>query len=54
MLGNIFGNIFSKTFFTESKPLKEISRFIGSKKEASVVLFGDSVSIRVAREDSDR
>jgi hypothetical protein len=50
MLDNVFGNI----FFTQSKPLKEISRFIGSKKEASVVLFGDSVSVRVAREDSDR
>ncbi len=48
------GNIFSNIFLTKSKPLKEISRFIESKKEVPVVLFGDSVSKRVAREDSDR
>ena len=50
MLDNIFKNI----FFPKNRPFREISRYINSKNEAAVVLFGDSVSKRIAREDIDK
>jgi len=50
MLDKIFKNI----FLTINKPFPEICRYIKSKNEVAVVLFGDSVSKRVAGEDIDK
>jgi len=50
MLANIIKNI----LLTYNKPLREIGRYIESKNDVSVVLFGDSVSKRIAREDRDK
>jgi hypothetical protein len=50
MFGNIIKNIFSK----DDKPLRDISRYLESKNNVSAILFGDSVSVRTAREDGDK
>jgi hypothetical protein len=50
MLDKILKNI----FLTINKPFPEICRYIKSKQEVAVVLFGDSVSKRVAAEDIDK
>ena len=50
----MFDNISKNIFFTKNQPFREISHYIDSKNEAAVVLFGDSVSMRIAREDIDK
>jgi hypothetical protein len=50
MLGNLIGNLFSR----DDNPFRDISRYIESKNNPPVVIFGDSVSVRTAREDTDK